>query len=980
MVSVNDRKQLNKYNDLSMKSSIISQIPPNDNLAKITASFEEIVQPPPYDNKLQSSKSKKTPSSSTSTSPTIISTPESDPATKITRTTTTTTVTTVTTTTISAKNSPGQGPLYLDFGDFSISPIEPDKLGSSGEDGKNKHLSSSSQKTPLVSLDNNINVNDPSSITIVSSKTSTDPVKIQQVEELSPTSTTSSSNTLSSESRRPFPPPRLGLKGYQKSHLENSEPFSPRRQHYLKRIESAPVMPNLSSDVYYSDMLLSTKSMYNLNHLDQKNTVPLENKLSTETPKQYLERMQFTLSKSKLPSMLAKKSDSFHQAVLKEYMNAFDFEKDPIDIALRKFLMECHLPKETQQIDRVMEAFAKRYHESNPDLYASSDTPYVLAFSLLMLHTDAFNKSVKRKMTKEEFVKNTRIDGVSSEILEILYDNITFAQFIYADDDIDVNGQTILESPADHKQLRIFSSAKERRKSMRIKNDPYTVIQTKIPTEFKPAIRHLIPIENPYLYMGTLPSLDTGNLHRAFASAPSVRVTGVQTRRNGETLNPTNTSIQPLDEEDGTFVLKITKGGKLGRKVDMVEGKKKSGFVRSWRQYGVILSGSQLMFFKDEVWFNTQMAEIYDSKKSKKPPILRPDVILMTAESVAVYDKTYTKYPHVFRLVCPKGHQYLFQAESEDEMNDWITKINYAATFKTIGLKIRNINVRSIKEKRNPQNLLFNNKLGDHNSNEANGRANVLRSKLDELQSKISALTSQLQLDVRFRNNLFLMIPYKNTTRDRIIQVAHVVAQKLKHTCLELSRLVCYHEILEKELCATVMDDDNYWQNRRSMYRLGESTMEFEPFGKDIVETTLRFTEKPETDNDKKEKHTTMTLLPMSSTSSLSTMPCLTPSSSITDSTPPRSPDNERTFSISQTEVELEIKPSDEDNRSIFRDDSSSVISLDFEDAQESFEEFNSETNEKEHEKLQTSVPTVVINHEYDDDDDDDVFVDAEDW
>ena len=50
-------------------------------------------------------------------------------------------------------------------------------------------------------------------------------------------------------------------------------------------------------------------------------------------------------------------------------------------------------------------------------LYA--DTPYVLAFSLLMLHTDAFNKSVKRKMSKEEFVKNTRIDGVPPEILEV---------------------------------------------------------------------------------------------------------------------------------------------------------------------------------------------------------------------------------------------------------------------------------------------------------------------------------------------------------------------------------------------------------------------------------------------------------------------------------------------------------------------------------------------------------------------------------
>jgi hypothetical protein len=316
MFSINNRKQLNKTNN-SIKSPVISQIPPGDNLAKITTSFEEIVQPPPYDTKFQPT-SKKTPSSlssssssSSSSSTSTTSTPESDPTTKITRTTTTTTVTTVTTTTISAKNSPGQGPLYLDFGDFSLSPIEP-----SGEDGTNKNrFSISSQKKPgpLVSFDNNISVNDPSSITIVSSKTSADPVKIQQVEELSPTSTSSSSsssNTHSSDSQRSFPSPRLGLKGYQKfPHLENSEPSSSRRQpyHHLKRIESVPVMPNLSDNVYDNNILLSTKSMSNLNNLDPKNTVPLENKTSTETPKQYLERMQYTLSKSKLATMLAKK-------------------------------------------------------------------------------------------------------------------------------------------------------------------------------------------------------------------------------------------------------------------------------------------------------------------------------------------------------------------------------------------------------------------------------------------------------------------------------------------------------------------------------------------------------------------------------------------------------------------------------------------------------------------------------------------------
>ena len=98
----------------------------------------------------------------------------------------------------------------------------------------------------------------------------------------------------------------------------------------------------------------------------------------------------------------------------------------------------------------------------------------------------------------------------------------------------------------------------------------------------------------------------------------------------------------------------------------------------------------------------------------------------MIAESVAVYDKTYAKHSHVFRLVCPKGHQYLFQAESEDEMNDWITKINYAATFKSAGLKFRCTNTRSRREKKNPIDLLFNSKP-DNSANDANGRVNVLR-------------------------------------------------------------------------------------------------------------------------------------------------------------------------------------------------------------------------------------------------------------
>ena len=99
--------------------------------------------------------------------------------------------------------------------------------------------------------------------------------------------------------------------------------------------------------------------------------------------------------------------------------------------------MDVGLPRETQQIDRVIEAFAARYVQCNPNLfssdgksakissnpvhsqYAPTDHPYILAFSLIMLHTDAFNKSNKRKMTKPDYIKNTRLPGVAPEVLDV---------------------------------------------------------------------------------------------------------------------------------------------------------------------------------------------------------------------------------------------------------------------------------------------------------------------------------------------------------------------------------------------------------------------------------------------------------------------------------------------------------------------------------------------------------------------------------
>jgi hypothetical protein len=49
----------------------------------------------------------------------------------------------------------------------------------------------------------------------------------------------------------------------------------------------------------------------------------------------------------------------------------------------------------------------------------SIDHPYILSFSLIMLHTDHFNKSNKRKMSKGDYLKNTQLPGVPLEVLDV---------------------------------------------------------------------------------------------------------------------------------------------------------------------------------------------------------------------------------------------------------------------------------------------------------------------------------------------------------------------------------------------------------------------------------------------------------------------------------------------------------------------------------------------------------------------------------
>lgn len=97
-----------------------------------------------------------------------------------------------------------------------------------------------------------------------------------------------------------------------------------------------------------------------------------------DTPATYLTRLEENLPRGLIAGVLCQSDDDFFKVALRKYMRSFSYFGDPVDMSIRKLLMEVELPKETQQIDRFLQSFADRYHECNPGIFASAGMIHLL--------------------------------------------------------------------------------------------------------------------------------------------------------------------------------------------------------------------------------------------------------------------------------------------------------------------------------------------------------------------------------------------------------------------------------------------------------------------------------------------------------------------------------------------------------------------------------------------------------------------------
>ncbi|KAK3389456.1 hypothetical protein B0H63DRAFT_518684 [Podospora didyma] len=114
--------------------------------------------------------------------------------------------------------------------------------------------------------------------------------------------------------------------------------------------------------------------------------------------------------------------------IMHAFVDTMDFTKKRFVDALREFLQSFRLPGEAQKIDRFMLKFANRYIMGNPNAFANADTPYVLAYSVILLNTDLHSTKIARRMTKPDFIKNNRGINDNADLpddyLNGIYDDI----------------------------------------------------------------------------------------------------------------------------------------------------------------------------------------------------------------------------------------------------------------------------------------------------------------------------------------------------------------------------------------------------------------------------------------------------------------------------------------------------------------------------------------------------------------------------
>uniref|UniRef100_A0AAQ6ITT2 Pleckstrin and Sec7 domain containing n=1 Tax=Anabas testudineus TaxID=64144 RepID=A0AAQ6ITT2_ANATE len=148
---------------------------------------------------------------------------------------------------------------------------------------------------------------------------------------------------------------------------------------------------------------------------------------SEDTPPRGRDCVQLGSSWNSNPSFSLPSND-FSCMVAEEYLSFFNFTGLSLDQALRTFLRQFALMGETQERERVLSHFSRRYLDCNPKVMPSEDAVHTLTCALMLLNTDLHGQNIGKRMSCTQFIGN--LEGLNDgqdfpkDLLKALYNSI----------------------------------------------------------------------------------------------------------------------------------------------------------------------------------------------------------------------------------------------------------------------------------------------------------------------------------------------------------------------------------------------------------------------------------------------------------------------------------------------------------------------------------------------------------------------------
>lgn len=339
--------------------------------------------------------------------------------------------------------------------------------------------------------------------------------------------------------------------------------------------------------------------------------------------------LQNGFTKSTVSERLAK-ADKQTFEIRRLYLEHFEFKSQTVLEALREFLGKLVLKGETQEQDRILESFANRYSQCNPDFFNATFV-HKLVYSLILLNTDLHNASMKgmNKMTLEQFLDNT-IPTLESDL---------------SDDE---------KAKIDAELLKEFYRS---------------VAETPILQPEDDVAKELASEE---AYQGGFGGV-LSSLLRPPKGSTLLRNFTLKKNKDSSSTFGSQLSLASITGDDRKISCPAPyREGILLRK-HVLESQNAKAVSRQWKDFYCVMNGSDIMFYRVPVPSRSVAAMVSALK-------LVDFIPLRHCVASALLPPGYSpNRAYCFQLVLPNGGLYVFQAFSELAVREWVSVINYWA-------------------------------------------------------------------------------------------------------------------------------------------------------------------------------------------------------------------------------------------------------------------------------------------------------------